>query len=293
MLHCILLVPLLAAGLLLLTGCQPDPLDELIAESPFTRYPHSQTLQIPIITCRGFNFELPGYADLTTMPFWRQHGLSPASPADPNRPPRSARSPLPPDQLALWHDNGLAVAVAPLDQWPQLRQDILQFWAGRLTKRSEDIFTSATQVANLAVFSIAPAQLLVSGATVPPRTYTLPPGDCIFKVGCAPAAATPKDDTGAINLRISPAFVSADKQLDYTRDEFGSLQRIRRRPEIVFDQLLLQGILKPGTFLCLACPPTSRPDSLGRLFMTQTDQDTQRQQLLVIVPTITQASQIK
>ena len=261
------------AGLALLTtSCQPkDPLDELIADSPFQDFNRERTAkEVLLVTCQFNALELPGQIVAADLPFWREFG------------PSRVSSTLPAPLARTWRANGFLVTIAPTEQWPLLRRSIIA-GAGTLARQGSKTFRSPVDLADFPAYGYQETtSLFVVGANPSPRGLTAPPGQCSFRVTCVPHSTLP-DETD-LHVRIVPNIIGSEEKLRFVKDQQGA-RRIRESANIVFDELALEILLPKEHFICIAAASQQTgPDSLGQLFMRRHRSGENYQQLIVLVP---------
>ena len=272
----------------LATGCQEDEVSELTRQSPFKNAPPAPAEEILIVSCQSYPLELSGQVDVMALPFWNKHALAEES----GNISISAKPPFSAGQLNLWRQNGLHVAVAPLDDWAQFRQELMD--AGGLSMSSTiSLLRRPTDVAEFPTSWVPQStSVFITGSSGIPRGYTLSQGDCLFSVNCLPGREIPQPSS--LYIKIVPEFHAAHSSERFDRDAFGVLRRIIENPRIVFNQMTLEGQLSKGHFICIAAktkPITA--GNLGQLFLTRTEGTDNYQLVMILVPALQTGAEVR
>jgi hypothetical protein len=273
----------------LAAGCQEeDGISELTGQSPFKNAPSSPAEEILIVSCQGYPLELPGQVDVMALPFWSEHALAQES----GNISASATPAFSAEQLNLWRQNGLHLAVAPLDDWAQFRQELMDA-GGRSMSSTISLLRKPTDVAEFpAAWVPQSTSVFIIGSSGIPRGYTLSQGDCLFSVNCVPGREVPQPSS--LYTKIVPEFHAALPSERFDRDAFGTLRRIIENPRMVFNQMTLEGQLPKDHFICIAAktkPITA--GNLGQLFLTRTEGTDNYQLVLILVPGLQTGAEVR
>ena len=269
---------------LTMVGCQPNRVDELVKQSPFVGRGESRQRSVKIATCTVWSFELPADVELSEMEFWSQWRAVNQS----DRP----GCVWPTRQVGTWEANGFRLAAAPLANWEPLR-DLLRRVGAKSLPENWAVMRGPSQVLETTARHVQDeVDVFVSEADGSLRGYRLGQGDCIVQVHVGPTESP--DESARLNVRMVPVFRWAQRRQSYSRTESGGIRRVDEKPEIVFDQMLLNVILKADSFMCLAVGPNrGTPAELGRLFLGPSVGVENGQVLLVIVPALRVAEEAK
>lgn len=259
-----------------MSGCQTtkDPIAELLADNPFDRPTEPLvTRDILLITCEIQSLELPGQVEVGDFPFWRKFA------PDPNGQAQRSLS-----IRRRWRANGLLIATAPVAQWPLLRESIVAA-QGTLRRQGSTTFSSATDIANLTAYrNESTTSIFLIGSAGPPHGFTIPVGQCGFRMSCAPRSN--RSSGNDVQFRLVPTVTDIGKKRRFVQDEHGP-RRINEDIELVFEELTFDGVLPAGYFICIAAKPeSSGPANLGELFLARTSDGQSRQQIIVLVPKV-------
>lgn len=267
---------LLAALAVAVSGCHTttDLIEELLADNPFDRPTGSLvTKDIVFITCEFQSLELPGQVEVGEFPFWRKFA------PDPNGPAQRSWS-----MRRRWRENGFLIATAPVEQWPLLRESIVAA-QGTLRRQGTTTFSRATDIANLTTYrNESTTSILLIGAPEPPHGFTVPVGQCGFRLSCSPRSNHSSDNN--VQFRLVPAVTEIGQKQRFVQDEHGP-RRINEDIELIFEELAFDGVLQAGHFICIAArPESSGPANLGELFLSRTSGGQSHQQIIVLVPKV-------
>lgn len=280
-----LLVCLLAAGC-----SQQDPLADLAEQSPFKTNRPTPTEDVSLVICQFYPLQLPREVDITQSSFWLQQAGSGVKPEGPKESGSSLGFSA--EQLRLWRYNGLHVVVAPFSAWPQFREQLVRAGGLAMPQRTS-LLRNPWEVAEFRLRWLAePGTLFLLDQDGTSRSYALPIGDCVLSVSCLLGPSDLPEAT--LHVRIVPEFHHARQQERFERDQFGRYQRVTKKSRVVFDQLALSGWLGPDYFIAIAAKPAENlAGSLGRVFLSRSDEAKNYQLLVVLVPALTSGQQIK
>jgi len=282
-----LYLSLILAASLISAGCSSSAsVDQLRSENPFIKNAPEDTSSIIVVAGRFAPMETTGDVDVTATPFWKQYGLTPDSRAAAN----GIVSGFSVEQLSKWRDNGLAVAAAPLSQWPAFRTDLIKTGAKEQTNWVA-LFKREFAPYELKAYRLqGETSVFVYDSAKSPRGYTLPAGDCFFQISCLPA--TQSGEQKNVLIKIVPAFRNMFPTGQLVETDFGYR---REYAEIVFDALTLGGTLPNDYFMCIACSCSKDKNSglLGRIFLNKDESVDNYQLLLAMAPEVQTAAEIK
>ena len=276
-----------AAGFL--NGCQQDDeISQLIEESPFKNAPLENPGDILIVTCQFYPLEIPGHVDITRWPFWEQYNALASAGGGTS----DSGGGFPIQQLRLWQENGLQVAVAPMLSWSDFRQTVLRS-SGRALPQSSVLIRRPVDIAQFTAYwldqdwSVFISQGLGSG-----RALTLPAGDCVFAVNCIPGLGGRQ--AKEFHIKIVPEVYSALETERIDQNESGDFHRVKERPKVAFDQLSLSGTIPRGHYMVIVSEPSlAKADMLGQIFLSRQIGGQNRQMALVIAPDMQTGARIK
>ena len=278
---------ILSATLAIAGGCTPsDPIADLLNDSPFTKPPRTQIVETEILQFRSFPIQCPAHLKLSDLPSWPKQTAS-------EKPSSSAplSSGFSPTRIRLWSQNGIQVAVLPPDQFQPLYSALLQ--NGCTALRETTYFVRNNH--EIAYFPVnwldSPTTLFISESESKLRGVSLTQGDLLFRLNGQPL--TLAGNQKRIHVNIVPTFQSAAQRQIFIRDQQGRPRTITESTVIVFEKLLLSGMVNDGAVILIAPTPEKTLGSLGELFLKNTDQTGTSQLVLMIVPKIIKAKRTK
>ncbi len=256
-----LLTSLLLSAAILILGCRNSTIEQLRKENPFTHDRANQPREILYVTCRYTSIEYPGSYELITSSFWQTYELTQSNAIG----HEGVVSGFEPDSIARLNRNGLKIAIAPLNQWEPLRQQLISIAAVEYPTRMAMVRNLSEAIESNGYW-IDHEKSLFLRLDKTLRGYTLPPGQWQFRTSCNPA--NPDDhQTKAVNLRIIPTFLSVTSQPWKINP---SLPRTGDFELTAFPDLALTGQLKNGYFLAATVDTTDlQIDNLGNLILKQ------------------------
>ncbi len=306
-----------------ISGCENPEKKEIEKwrrENPFTNMVRPNPDTIIIVTCRLYPLELPRTADITTTAFWKKYGL-----ACPDTPPKNAVAnlnqtsnaapdtnpgvnsnnsahanniansnihPFTDQQICLWHNNGLEIALAPLSEWGNFQNELLQLQAIQPPGTIHDVLLrNPTQAAEFVAANVnQPTALFAIGTNNILRGSTLENGTCLFKIYCCPVEDTPPINN--IYVRITPAFRS---YLQTSNIYARQLQGLPPAENVTdFNQLTINCKLPEGYFMCITRRANfNRPGNIGQTFLTYSTDHQDFQLVLLITPDARTARQMQ
>jgi hypothetical protein len=282
-----LYLSLILAASLISAGCSSGAsVDRLRKENPFVKDASGDASSIIVVAGRFAPLETPGDVDVTAMPFWKQYSLAPDNMAAAN----GIVSGFSVEQLSKWRDNGLAVAAAPLSQWPAFRADLIKTGAKEQTNWVALFKREFTPYELKAYRLQEETSVFIYDSARSPRGYTLPAGDCFFQISCLPV--TQSGEQKNVLVKIVPAFRNMFPTGQLVETDFGYRKEYA---EIVFDTLTLGGTLPNDYFICIACSCSKDKNSslLGRIFLNHDVSADNYQLLLAMAPEVQTAAAIK
>ncbi len=265
---------------------QHNELDDLMRENPFkTDSPASAPAEeVVIISCDYYPLKLPAGVDVKSFASW---------PALSEKAGSESGLGFSAEQQKLWRENGFEIAVAPLEQWAPLRDEIVKA-GGLCLTQTTSFFHSINDIADYPTFWNGQARpLFVAQSDGSLQGYTLPAGDCLFAVQCSPWEN--KIHSNTIQVSITPVFQGEDRKEKYVKDEMGQFKLISESSRISFPGLQLSSALPRGYFICLAAAASEKSVSNpGDFFLRGHDENTRVFQFVVIlVPAIQTAREYK
>ena len=210
--------------------------------------------------------------DLSRLDFWAEQAVSEAQ--------TTAGLGLDRTMVRQWRKNGLFVAAAPVTAWPELREKIVA--QGAVTaEQTTALIRKAGEGLEVSTYDCdGDRPVFVASGKAGLRGRTLPPGQCLFRVGLVPELSGPP---WRLRLQMTPLVRSERREERYVRDEFGQMRRVAEKPEIIFDELRLSGKLENDWFVAVVLTGKAQTlGSLGAVFMTP-NLYVQDEQLLVIL----------
>lgn len=263
-------------------GCS-EPEDQLAKQSPFHQEPPPGEIQkeIIVVTCRFYPLEIQGHADLSEMPIWSIPSSD--NPAD---------TQLSAQDIKKWRDNGLLLATVPIDQWEQLATELEQRGAISLQKKEYRLH-HWRDVAEFVTYYLEDAEpLFVKQENTPPRGYTIGPGNCLFQVSCSLSPENPA--TEPFYIKIVPACRLTQPRDRRGNTSFATPYKLISEPEILFENLQLNFNLSQKNFICIAPKPNkTNMNNLGKMFLSKNIGADNYQLMLLVVPELFTAKQIK
>ena len=261
---------------------------DLLANSPFRSQSQQDLSNILIITCTYHAFEISAHIDAAA---WLQDPCQSTAATDstdttapPEAPPaptiRFSNRSFDPQQTNNWYSNGLCITAMPNEDWPQLRERIIASNAITLPTR-QSMIRRADDVMELPLGPVAQTNsVFISDNSGRLRGYSLPEGVGLLRLSAIVDKLTPQRQ---VYFEIVPLVQSTRVEEEFGTDEQGTLRLLTRNPEIIFDQLLLSGILEDNWSICIVAKSTdNRIDSLGQILMANHNNADNRQVIILI-----------
>jgi len=280
-----LIICFTGAAVFLGGGCLDSRKKQILSENPFHRDDKSDSSSILIVTCNYVILEMPGFVNVPQQSFWGNYAV----PEKPTLPLPAVISGFTPNQILSWHKNGLDCAMGPMNGWESFL-DSLKSLGGRVITDQMSLYRHASDMAELPTYLLEqPRSVFIADAEGALRGWTLREGNCFFQVNCVPTNNSIPIDS--IQVKISPAFRSVMREVLPADNELGF---IRKRPEMIFDQLTLSGALRNGYFLAIAYRPGyDASTTLGQLFLQRNLGAENYQLVFLLVPRVRTAKQMK
>lgn len=280
-----LIICLTGAAVFLGGGCLDSRKEQFLRENPFHQDGKSDSPSILIVTCNYVILEMPGFVNIPQQSFWGNYAL-----------PEKRTLPLPAvisgftgKQILSWHKNGLDCAMGSMNDWESFL-DSLKSLGGWVITDQMSLYRHASDMAELPTYLLEqPRSVFIADSEGALRGWTLREGNCFFQVNCVPTKTSIPVDS--VQVKVSPAFRSVMREVLPADNELGF---IRKRPEIIFDQLTLSGALRNGYFLAIACHPGyDTSTTLGQVFLRRNLGAENYQLIFLLVPRVRTAEQMK
>lgn len=276
---------LLASLIYLAVGCQPEPENPWVEDSPFR--PNNgppKDAGVLIVTCDFYPLELPGNIDLTSLP-----ALAPLL-SDPCTTDSSSAG----RQAAfgrIYRRNGMLAGMASVAQWPLIREQIIQS-GGVGLGRTTRLLRKPSDIAECITTSIDKPQTLFAQHESGPRGYTIGPGNCAFHVSIQPAPEEPT--TNPMQLRLVPVFSTLADEPHSRRRLRSDLPTPGAQDQIVFHEAAASISVPQDSFILIAhAPDEGQIANVGKTFLRAFSADTHAQRVLIIVPAVRTAQQVR
>ncbi len=273
-----------------LHGCrQDDEVSQLIEESPFKNAALEDPGDILIVTCQFCPLEIPGHVDISRWPFWQQYNALGSADRSGGSEPVGG---FPVQELRLWQENGIQIAVAPMSSWSDFRQTVLRA-GGRALSQSSALIRRPMDIAQFTAYWLDQARsVYITEGSGTGRALTLPAGDCVFAVNCIPGLGGRQAQE--FHLKIVPEVYSVLETERIAQDTSGDYRRVKERPRVEFDALSLSGTIPRGYYLVIvSVPEQTEAGTLGHIFLSRQIGGQNRQMVVVIAPDMQTGARIK
>lgn len=191
--------------------------------------------------------------------------------------------------LQTWQDNGFYVAAGAMSEWPKLMEKMIQN-GGRLLPGRNALFQHSDQVAEFPLMAVASPVSLFCLQSGKLRGYDLPGGQVILRVNCVPDTHHPDMQS---YLQVVPVFIGQQGKRVLSEGPAGT-QIVYQHPEVVFNEMSLEGRFPLDQFLILAPRPVmGKALNPGQVFMTNSAGTDTIQWVVLLAPQVQTGRQIK
>ena len=264
----------------------PDPRDH-----PFIASSRTQVVETEILQCRSYPIECPGYLKLNELPFWPKEASSADSLALAPLGGASKRDGFPASQVRLWAQNGMQVAILSPDQLRVILRSLLQNGGTALRETAYFIRNNQEVAHFVAKWIDSPTPLFVAESSTSLRGVSLTEGSVLFRLNGQPLSGA--GGQRKIHVNLVPVFQGAEQWSVFLRDSQGRPRTVSESTVVVFDKLLLSGIVEDGAVILIAPTADESPGSLGEVFLKNTDRTESSQLVLLMVPKLIKAKRTK
>ncbi len=233
----------------------------------------------PIIrsSCECVVMEVPSHVNITSLDSWKDISVS-----SDNEYTKAAMTGIKADKRQLWLDNGMEMAFGDIVSYLKLSNEITKVGGKEVLNRKYS-FRNTAQYADIELYGLEKSNnIFVQEGAQMPRGYTLTAGMPVLRLYCQPEKQT--HDANGSYLKLIPMFFG-DQVVNRQFDKASGFRK--EMSDIVFEKILLGGVIKNDTFMCIAIDSNKdNTDKLGNVFMTTDNHDKGYQLLLVFSPRV-------
>jgi len=276
----------------ILGGCsRQETVSDLIRDNPFTVSSKARVVETEILQIRSYPVECPGHLKLSELPSWPKPLLSSGPPPSGAFRGASGQDGFSPGQIRLWAQNGMGVSVVSPDQLQPLLASLLQN-GGNVLMQTTYFFRNNQEIAHFrAKWINSPITLFLVESNTHLRGISLAEGEVLFRFNGQPLAI--EGNPRKIHVNLVPIFQSSEQRSVFFRDRQGRPRTARESTVVVFDKLLLSGIVEDGAVILISPIADEALGSLGEVFLKNADHSEFSQLVLMLVPKLIKAKRTR